>query len=262
MAWLDVLKSVLYGVVEGVTEWLPISSTGHLLLLERLVPFRAGGDAISNAQFFSFFLVVVQLGAVLAVVVTFWSKLWPVRMKDSSLVIDQGIIRLWAMILVACVPAAVIGVLFDDKIEQLFYKRPSIRSVEQIDWRAAILIGLFQLIAAILPGTSRSGATILGGLMIGMTRSVAATFTFYLAVPVMAGASLLKLLKLGTSFNLIQWLSVFVGMGAAYLVSILVIRFLLAYIRKHDFRIFAFYRIALGMVVIAAALSGLFSTVR
>ncbi len=289
MAWLDVLKSVLYGIVEGVTEWLPISSTGHLLLLERLVPFRAGGDAISNAQFFSFFLVVVQLGAVLAVVVTFWSKLWPLRMKDSSLAIDQGIIRLWAMILVACVPAAVIGVLFDDKIEQLFYnpwtvaimlivigiaflvvervlkdrqKRPSIRSVEQIDWRAAILIGLFQLIAAILPGTSRSGATILGGLMIGMTRSVAATFTFYLAVPVMAGASLLKLLKLGTSFNLIQWLSVFVGMGAAYLVSILVIRFLLAYIRKHDFRIFAFYRIALGMVVIAAALSGLFSTVR
>ena len=289
MAWLDVLKSVIYGIVEGVTEWLPISSTGHLILLERLVPFTAGDNAIANGQFFSFYLVVIQLGAVLAVVVTFWSKLWPVRVENASLALDQGIMRLWGMILVACVPAALVGVLFDEKIERLFYnpwtvaimlivvgaafllvervlkirqKRPTIRSVEAIDWRAATLIGLFQLIAAILPGTSRSGATILGGLMIGMTRSVAATFTFYLAVPVMAGASLLKLLKLGASFNTIQWLSIFVGMGVAYLVSIVVIKFFLAYIRKHDFRIFAFYRIVLGMVVIAAILTGFFSTVR
>lgn len=303
MAWLDVLKSVLYGLVEGVTEWLPISSTGHLLLLERLVPFRAGGDVVSNQHFFSFYLIVIQLGAVLAVLVTFWRQLWPFpraskaeavtgegqltpfQIGRTPFVVDHRIFRLWVMILIACVPAAIIGVLFDDKIEAIFYNpwtvavmlilvglafliverivkyrrhRRPVQSVEQIDWVMALIIGLFQLIAAVLPGTSRSGATILGGLLIGMTRPVAATFTFYLAVPVMMGASMLKLLKLGLSFNLIQWLSIAVGMGVAYLVSILIIKFLLNYIRKHDFRIFAFYRILLGLIVIAAALSGFF----
>ncbi len=300
MAWLDILKSVLYGIVEGITEWLPVSSTGHLLILERFVPFTAGGDAISNRLFFSFFLVVIQLGAVMAVVVTFWQQLWPFpRRKDAldpanerqlsnqgafPLAVDHKILRLWVMILVACVPAAVIGVLFDDTIEAIFYnpwtvavmlivvglaflviefyirwkyRKPSIQSTSQIDWKAALLIGLFQLIAAILPGTSRSGATIVGGLLIGMSRPVAATFTFFLAVPVMLGASLLKVLKIGLNFNLIQWLSILVGMGVAYLVSIMIIRFLLSYIRRHDFRIFAFYRILLGIALIAAALTGL-----
>ena len=300
MAWLDVLKSVLYGIVEGITEWLPISSTGHLLILERLVPFRAGGDAISNQRFFSFFLVVIQLGAVLAVVVTFWQQLWPFRQRrldgdltgsgqvsgknSLSLWIDHKILRLWIMILIACVPAAIIGVLFDEKIEAIFYnswtvavmlivvglaflvielyirwkrRQPSNQSTEQIDWKAALLIGLFQLIAAILPGTSRSGATILGGLLIGMSRPVAATFTFFLAVPVMAGASLLKVMRIGLDFNLVQWLSIFAGMGVAYLVSVLTIRFLLDFVRRHDFRIFAFYRILLGGILIAATLTGL-----
>lgn len=301
MAWLDVLKSVIYGLVEGVTEWLPISSTGHLILLERLLPFKAGGDAISNSQFFSFYLVVIQLGAVLAVLVTFWSQLWPFPRKSGSLagaregdllplgrtpfVLDQKILRLWVMILIACVPAAVVGVLFDEKIEAVFYnawtvsimlvlvglaflvvelgvrkrsrKRP-IRTLEEIDWKIALIIGLFQLIAAILPGTSRSGATIVGGLLIGMTRPLAATFTFFLAVPVMAGASLLKLMKLSAHFNLVQWLSIAVGMGVAYLVSILIIKFLLNYIRKHDFRVFAFYRILLGLFIMALILLGIF----
>ena len=299
MAWLDVLKSVIYGIFEGVTEWLPISSTGHLLILERLVPFTAGGDAISNQRFFSFFLIVIQLGAVLAVVVTFWRQLWPFPSRKRAahlqapgqagktsgfLTVDHSILRLWVMILIACVPAAIIGLLFDDKIEAIFYnpwtvavmlilvglaflaiefyirwkqRQPSIRTIDQIDWRSALLIGLFQVIAAVLPGTSRSGATIVGGLLIGMSRPVAASFTFFLAVPVMAGASLLKILKIGLDFNLVQWLSILVGMGVAYLVSILIIRFLLNYIRRHDFRIFAFYRILLGAILITAALVGL-----
>ena len=299
MAWLDVLKSVIYGIFEGVTEWLPISSTGHLLILERLVPFTAGGDAISNQRFFSFFLIVIQLGAVLAVVVTFWRQLWPFPSRKHAahlqapgqagktsgfLTVDHSILRLWVMILIACVPAAIIGLLFDDKIEAIFYnpwtvagmlilvglaflaiefyirwkqRQPSIRTIDQIDWRSALLIGLFQVIAAVLPGTSRSGATIVGGLLIGMSRPVAASFTFFLAVPVMAGASLLKILKIGLDFNLVQWLSILVGMGVAYLVSILIIRFLLNYIRRHDFRIFAFYRILLGAILITAALVGL-----
>lgn len=205
--------------------------------------------------------------------------------KNSlSLWIDHKILRLWIMILIACVPAAIIGVLFDEKIEAIFYnswtvavmlivvglaflvielyirwkrRQPSIQSTEQIDWKAALLIGLFQLIAAILPGTSRSGATILGGLLIGMSRPVAATFTFFLAVPVMAGASLLKVMRIGLDFNLVQWLSIFAGMGVAYLVSVLTIRFLLDFVRRHDFRIFAFYRILLGGILIAATLTGL-----
>ncbi len=303
MGWLDVIKSLIYGIVEGVTEWLPISSTGHLILLERLLPFKSGETAASNDQFFSFFLIVIQLGAILAVVVTFWRQLWPFPRRKlatpettqgqllpfnvgrAAFVADKRILRLWIVILIACVPAAIIGVLFDKKIEALFYnpwtvaimlilvgvafilvehwlakekKVPGIVRIEQIDWRIALIIGLFQLVSAVLPGTSRSGATILGAILIGMSRPLAATFTFYLAVPVMFGASLLKLLKIGANFNLIQWMSVLVGMGVAYLVSIVVIRFLLNYIRRRDFRVFAYYRIALGVIVIIAALAGFF----
>ena len=305
MGWLDVIKSVIYGIIEGVTEWLPVSSTGHLILLERLLPFQSGETAASNAHFFSFFLIVIQLGAILAVVVTFWRQLWPFprerfavpaesadclippRLAKTPFVIDKRILRLWVMILIACVPAAVVGVLFDDKIEAVFYnpwtvaamlvivglaflvverwiarekRTPGIIREEQIDWRIALVIGLFQLVSAVFPGTSRSGATILGGIVIGMSRPLAAAFTFYLAVPVMFGASLLKLVKLGADFNMIQWLSVLVGMGVAYLVSILIIRFLLSYIRRRSFRVFAYYRLALGAVVMAAALAGFFKT--
>lgn len=303
MEWLDVIKSIIYGIIEGVTEWLPISSTGHLILLERLLPFKAGETAVSNARFFSFFLIVIQLGAILAVVVTFWRQLWPFprkrvavpatsrndlvpfRVGKTPFAMDMRILRLWGIILIACVPAAVIGVLFDDQIEAVFYnpwtvavmlivvgvafylverllkekkKVPRLNRIEQIDWRIALVIGVFQVVAAVLPGTSRSGATILGGLLIGMSRPLAATFTFYLAVPVMFGASLLKLLKIGMDFNLVQWLSIFVGMGVAYLVSILIIQFLMNYIRKRDFRLFAYYRVALGCVVLIAAFAGFF----
>lgn len=305
MGWLDVIKSIVYGIVEGVTEWLPISSTGHLILLERLLPFKAGKTAASNDKFFSFFLIVIQLGAILAVVVTFWRELWPFPRKRLAVpamrhddlvpfrvgkipfVVDKRILRLWWTILIACVPAAIVGLLFDEQIEALFYnpwtvaimlivvgiafyfveyrlrmkgKAPKIVRIDQIDWRAALIIGIFQVVAAVFPGTSRSGATILGGLIIGMSRPLAATFTFYLAVPVMFGASLLKLLKIGLDYNTIQWLSIFVGMGVAYLVSILIIRFLLNYIRKRDFRVFAYYRVALGCVVIIAVLAGFFRT--
>lgn len=303
MEWLDIIKSIIYGIVEGVTEWLPISSTGHLILLERILPFKAGETAASNERFFSFFLIVIQLGAILAVVVTFWRELWPFprkrtaatatsrndlipfRLFKTPFAVDMRIIRLWLIILIACVPAAVIGLLFDEQIEAVFYnpwtvavmliavgaafylveqwlkkkkKDPRIKRIEQIDWRIALIIGLFQVVAAVFPGTSRSGATILGGLVIGMSRPLAATFTFYLAVPVMFGASLLKLIKIGLNYNLIQWLSILVGMGVAYLVSILIIRFLLNYIRKRDFRLFAYYRVALGCVVLIAAFAGFF----
>ncbi|MGI6157429.1 MAG: undecaprenyl-diphosphate phosphatase [Saccharofermentanales bacterium] len=301
MAWLDVLKSVLYGIVEGITEWLPVSSTGHIILLERLVPFTSD----PTGEFFSFYLVVIQFGAIMAVVTTFWRQLWPFpkrvnatpptaseqlrpfRIGSTPFVVDRRILRLWLLILIACVPAGIIGVLFDDQIEALFYnpwtvavmlilvgiaflvverwlkKRGDgarVHTMEGIDWRIALAVGAFQVIAAVFPGTSRSGATILGGLMIGMTRPVAATFTFYLAVPVMLGASLLKLFKLGIALTGVQWLAVLVGMGVAYLVSVLIIRFLLAYIRKHDFRVFAYYRIVLGLIVIIAAVSGFFQS--
>lgn len=298
MEWLDILKSVIYGIVEGVTEWLPISSTGHLILLERLIPLTSGDSPEQKAAFFSFFLVVIQLGAIIAVVVTFWRELWPFprrrfaepdpggdalipfRLGRRSMVIDRRILRLWGQILVACIPAAVIGLLFDDKIEALFYNpwtvaimlvvvglafiviesgmakkggTSHIISMEQMGWKEVIGIGLFQVIAAVFPGTSRSGATILGGLIMGMSRPAAASFTFYLAVPVMAGASLLKFLTRSGSFSGIQWLCVVVGMAVAYLVSILIIRFLMRYIRRNDFRIFAYYRILLGAVVLVAA---------
>lgn len=299
MEWLDVLKSVIYGIVEGVTEWLPISSTGHLILLERLIPLTSGESPEQNAAFFSFFLVVIQFGAIMAVVVTFWHDLWPFprrrfaapdpggdslipfQLGRSSLVIDRRILKLWGQILVACIPAAVIGLLFDDKIEALFYnpwtvaimlvvvglaflviehrmakkgEPPRITSMERMGWKEVIGVGLFQVVAAVFPGTSRSGATILGGLMMGMNRPAAASFTFYLAVPVMAGASLLKFVTREGSFNGIQRLCVVVGMAVAYLVSMLIIRFLMRYIRRNDFRVFAYYRILLGAIVLVAAI--------
>lgn len=229
---LDILKAILYGIVEGITEWLPISSTGHLLLVEKLLPFE---DVSEN--FFGMFDVVIQLGAILAVVVLFWNKIWPFALTKNERqgrtgvvsFIKMDIMTLWFKILVSCVPAAVIGILFDEVFERLFYnptciaialivfgiafilienwnkgRRPKIRKLSQITYQTALMIGIFQVIAAIFPGTSRSGATIVGALLIGVSRTVAAEYTFFLAIPVMFGASLLKVTKFGFQFTTIE----------------------------------------------------------
>ena len=270
---LNMIKAVLFGIVEGVTEWLPISSTGHMILLNEILPFENVSE-----NFYSMFEVVVQLGAILAVVVLFWSQIWPLgRNKDTGRVeLKRPILTLWGKILLACVPAAVIGVLFDEVFERLFYnyvsvaialivfgvafivvenlrrgRKPRIRSLARLDYKTVLLIGVFQVLAAIFPGTSRSGATIVGALMLGVSRKVAAEFTFFLAIPVMFGASLLKLVKYGFAFAGGELAILLVSMAVAFVVSILVIRFLLSYIRKHDFKVFGWYRIVLGTVVLA-----------
>lgn len=265
---LEILKAVVYGIVEGITEWLPISSTGHMILLEKVMPMKV------SEEFWSMFLVVVQLGAILAVVLLFWKKIFPLRF-DRREIIDWDIMELWGKILVACIPAGVVGVLFDDWLDEHFYNfwvvavmliavgiifiivenknkgnKPIIRRTKDLTWQVAFIIGLFQLAAAVFPGTSRSGATIIGALMIGVSRTVAAEFTFYLAIPVMFGASLLKLLKFGLVFTGQELAILLVGMAVSFLVSVVVIRFLMGYIRKHDFKVFGWYRIFLGALVI------------
>lgn len=269
MEIIEILKAVLFGIVEGVTEWLPISSTGHMILLDELVTLKV------SPEFWSMFLVVIQLGAILAVVVLFWNRLWPFSVKEKYW-IRTDIFSMWFKILTACVPAAVVGLLFEEQIDALFYnyqtvaimlilfgilfiwienrnknREPVIRSIDRLTFRTAFYIGLFQLIAAVFPGTSRSGATILGGIILGLSRTVAAEFTFFLAVPVMAGAGLLKLLKFGFSYTAHEVMILLVGMSVAFFVSVAVIRFLLGYIRKHDFKVFGWYRIVLGILVLA-----------
>ena len=267
---LEIIKAILFGIVEGITEWLPISSTGHMILFNEFVKLNVDED------FLEMFLVVIQLGAILAVVVLFWDKIFPFELKKRNQpFIRKDIFVLWFKIIVACIPAAVIGLAFDDIFNELFYNpwcvaaalivfgvafivvenrnksmRPHITSLEQITYRTALMIGFFQLIAAIFPGTSRSGATIVGALMIGVSRTVAAEFTFFLAIPVMFGASLLKIVKFGFSFTESELVILFVGMIVAFLVSVLVIRFLMGYIKKHDFMVFGWYRIILGVIVL------------
>ncbi len=267
----DILKAVWFGIVEGITEWLPISSTGHMILVEEFVKMNV------SEEFWNLFLVVIQLGAIMAVVILFWNKIFPVgrKKKTGKLYIRRNIIQLWFKILVACVPAAVVGLLFDDILDALFYNSwcvaialivfgiaflvieernktvtPKITSLKEIDYKTAVLIGIFQLIAAVFPGTSRSGATIVGALLIGVSRTAAAEFTFVLAIPVMFGASLLKILKFGLSFTVTELVLLGTGMVVAFLTSMLVIRFLMGYIRKHDFKVFGWYRIVLGILVI------------
>lgn len=268
---LEILKSIFYGIVEGITEWLPISSTGHMILLEEILPMNV------SASFWEVFLVVVQLGAILAVVLLYWKKLFPLNLSNKNRpLLRYDILQLWFKILVACIPAAIVGLLFDDWLNEhlyhsvvvaimlilvglafLFlenrnrYQRARVTVLSQITYRDALIIGIFQLIAAIFPGTSRSGATIIGALMIGVSRTIAAEFTFFLAIPVMFGASLLKLVKFGLAFSGMELGLLFVGMLSAFIVSLLVIRFLMAYIKKHDFKVFGYYRIALGIVVLA-----------
>lgn len=264
----EILKAILFGIVEGITEWLPISSTGHMILLNQFVTLDV------TPEFWEMFLVVIQLGAILAVVLLFWNKIFPFRFKEKP-VIQKDIFILWFKILVACIPAAVIGLAFDDVFEALFYNpwcvaialivfgvafivvenknkniTPKITTLGGITYRTAFTIGIFQLIAAIFPGTSRSGATIVGALLIGVSRTVAAEFTFFLAIPVMLGASLLKLMKFGLHFTGEEAAILLTGMASAFIVSIIVIRFLMGYIKRHDFKVFGWYRIALGAVVL------------
>ena len=273
---IELLKAILFGIVEGITEWLPVSSTGHMIILDEFIRLDC------TPEFLDMFLVVIQLGAILAVVILFWNKIFPFQFKDRSKpVIEMDKIMLWLKIVVACIPAAVVGLLFDDVLEALFYhaipvalalivfgvafivveqqnkgKEPSIRKLKDISFKAAFLIGVFQLIAAVFPGTSRSGATIVGALLIGVSRSVAAEFTFFLAIPVMFGASLLKLVKFGLSFTTLEAGVLIVGMLVSFLVSLFVISFLMDYIKKHDFQIFGWYRIVLGVIVIILGFCG------
>ena len=264
---MEIIKSIIFGIVEGITEWLPISSTGHMILLNEFVKLDVSKD------FYNMFEVVIQLGAILAVVILFFKKIFPFYKEKGSVKLDKKIINLWGKIIVACVPAAIIGILFDEVFEKLFYnplsvaialivfgilfilienknRKSKINSLEEITYNTALLIGIFQLIAAIFPGTSRSGATILGALMIGVSRTVAAEFTFFLAVPVMFGASLLKLIKFSFNFTGLELAILLVGMFTAFVTSMFVIKFLMNYIKKHDFKVFGYYRIILGIIVL------------
>lgn len=267
----ELIKSIIFGIVEGITEWLPVSSTGHLILLEEFVSF----DNVSSG-FWSMFEVVIQLGAIMAVVVLFWDKIFPFAKGGEILhIMKKDKFFLWMKIAVACVPAAIVGLLFDDQIDSLFYnpltvaimlivvgiafiivehfnrrRRPKVTDLDSITFKTAFLIGVFQLIAAIFPGTSRSGATILGGLILGVSRQISAEFTFFLAIPVMLGASLLKLVKFGFAFTGLELAVLGVGCVTAFAVSMVCIRFLMDFIKKHDFKIFGWYRIMLGAVVL------------
>ena len=268
MNFLEIIKVVILGVVEGITEWLPISSTGHMILVDEYLNLN-----VTNS-FKEMFFVVIQLGAIFAVVILYFNRLFPFSFKNKFS-IKKETLTMWYKIIVACIPAGIIGILFDDKINALFYNYqtvaitlivfgiffilienynkgniPKIKSISEITYKTALIIGLFQLIAAIFPGTSRSGATILGSLLIGVSRTVAAEFTFFLAVPVMLGASLLKLLKFGFNFTGSEISTLIIGMFIAFIVSILAIKFLMQYIKKHDFKVFGWYRIILGIIVL------------
>ena len=276
---LEIIKAIIFGIVEGITEWLPISSTGHLILVEQFIKFKE-----VSPEFWDMFQVVIQFGAILAVVVLYFKKIWPFT-KDKEKAIkktgilsyfDKSIMNLWGKILVGCIPAAIIGLLFDEVFEKLFYNPTCIaialivfgiafivienwnknrktalkEKATDITYKDAIIIGIFQLLAAIFPGTSRSGATIIGGLLIGLSRPNAADFTFYLAIPTMLGASLLKLVKFGLAFTGIEIAVLLVGMIVSFIVSIFVIKLLLSYIKKHNFKPFGYYRIVLGILVL------------
>ena len=282
MEFLEILKVILLGIIEGITEWLPISSTGHMILFDEVWPMEA------TKAFKDMFLVVIQLGAILAVLVMFFKKLFPFKTETvqkegemqpkKKLVADMGILNLWGKVLVACIPAAVIGLLFDDFLEEHLYtplvisltliiygvafivienvnkkRELPIKTIAEITYKHALLIGAFQLLS-LIPGTSRSGATILGALLIGVSRPAGAEFTFFLAIPVMLGASALKILKYILDFG---WFSgaelgyILIGMAVAFAVSMLAIKFLMNFVKKHDFKLFGWYRIGLGALVIA-----------
>ena len=271
---IEILKAIIFGIVEGITEWLPISSTGHMILLDEVMSLQVSPD------FLEMFLVVIQLGAILAVVVIYWHRLFPFRLEQSQkntlrLTVDKPMMIMWGKIVIASVPAAIVGVFFDDQLNALFYnyqtvavmliifgilfiviensplsKNPRIHSISEITCRAALFIGVFQMIAAVFPGTSRSGATIVGALLLGISRTAAAEFTFFLAIPAMLGGSALKILKFGFHMTAQELLILLTGMAVAFIVSVLAIKFLMAYIKKHDFKVFGWYRIILGIVIL------------
>lgn len=269
LSFIEILKVVFLGIVEGITEWLPISSTGHMLLVDEFITLDA------SDSFKDMFFVIIQLGAILAVVTIFWKKMWPFQMKDKTQsVFKKDTWSMWFKTVVACIPGAVVTLLFDDFIEAhlhtavvisialIFYgiafivienwnkiRTPKVESLSDITYKTAFLIGMFQVLS-IIPGTSRSGATIIGALLLGVSRVAAAEFTFFLAVPVMFGLSALKLIKFGLSFTSAELAILIIGCVVAYLVSILVIKFLMSYIKKHDFKIFGWYRIVLGVIVL------------
>ncbi len=274
---LEIIKAILFGVVEGITEWLPISSTGHMILLDSIMPLQV------EPAFWDMFLVVIQLGAIFAVVILFWNMIWPLGISRKEEVggfslgkvsIKTEIMMLWLKVVVACLPAILFKVLGLDAVCDVYFYNPisvamalilfgiafilienrkkeatTVR-IEDITFKMAALIGVFQLIAAAFPGTSRSGATIVGALLIGISRTAASEFTFILAIPVMFGASLLELLDFGWSFTSLEGVILVVGMITAFLVSMAAIRFLLSYVKKHDFKVFGWYRIVLGIVVL------------
>ena len=269
MEFIEILKAIILGIIEGITEWLPISSTGHMILADEFIQLN------TSDAFKEMFFVVVQLGAIMAVVVLFWNKLFPFSLKDKKVEIKKDIFDLWFKVIVAALPAAVIGLLFDDMLNAIFYnyqtvalmliiygvlfiivenrnknRVPKVETLEALTYKTALMIGLFQVLA-LIPGTSRSGATIIGAILIGTSRFVAAEFTFFLAIPVMVGASLLKLLKFGLAFTGSELTILLVGMFVAFIVSVLAIKFLMGYIKKHDFKAFGYYRIVLGIIVLA-----------
>ena len=268
LSFLELVKVIIIGIVEGVTEWLPVSSTGHMILVDEFIKLNV------SPAFYNMFLVVIQLGAILAVVVLNFERLNPFAAFKTRRERRQTV-ELWLKVIVACLPAAVIGILFNDYMEEhfmtaavvagtlIFYgaafiwtenynknRRPSIGALDDIDYRTAFYIGLFQCLS-LVPGTSRSGATILGGILLGCSRIAAAEFTFYVAIPVMVGASLLKLVKFGLHYSADEVFILIVGMATAFIVSVLSIRFLLKYIKNNDFKPFGWYRIAVGLLVLA-----------
>jgi undecaprenyl-diphosphatase len=268
MVLIELVKALILGLVEGITEWLPISSTGHMILVDEFLQLN-----MSDA-FKEMFLVVIQLGAILAVVVLYWNKIFPFSFGKKPFV-NMDTISLWLKILVSCVPAGIIGILFNEEIDKLFYnyqtvaaallvygvlfiyiemqnknKHPKIADLKQLTYKTALFIGIFQILS-LIPGTSRSGATILGAILIGTSRKVAAEYTFFLAIPVMFGASLVKLVDFGFSFTGTELAVLFTGMAVAFVVSIFAIKFLVNYIKRNDFKAFGWYRIALGLIVIA-----------
>ena len=274
----EILKALIFGLVEGIAEWLPISSTGHMIILNELIPLKA------SAEFYSLFEVVIQLGAIMAVVMVFWKKIWPFgRRHNRYPAADYGAgawvkidkLQMWLKVIVACLPAAIVGVLLDDVVDKYFHNwicvavmlilvglafiwvenrirhlEPRVTDIDELTYRMAAIIGVFQLVAAVLPGTSRSGATIVGALLLGVSRSVAVEFTFILAIPVMFGASLLKLIRFEGAISFEEYAVLFVGMLTAYIVSVNVLQALVGYVKKHDFKIFGWYRIGLGILVI------------
>lgn len=275
---MDIIKSIILGIIEGITEWLPISSTGHLIIADEFIKLGM------TDEFMEMFNVVIQLGAILAVVVIFWNKMWPFTADKSkgynyitkgNGLIKKDVMDMWFKVIAAMLPAAIVGIPFDNYFEKHFHnwqvvsaaliaygvlfiviekinksRKPKVNSIPELSYKTALLIGCFQALS-LIPGTSRSGSTILGAMILGVSRVAGAEFSFFLAVPVMFGASLIKLLKFGFTFTGMELAVLAVGTLTSFIVSVIAIKFLISYVRRHDFSLFGYYRIALGALVIA-----------